>query len=77
MLLWESLGNHYLQAGYHVLVIENLSGLNAVNVVTLNKEALLALSREQMLTDLHEKNNYFIFEAENDFSRENINMVNR
>ena len=75
LLLWESLGNHYLQAGYHVLVIENLSGLNAVNVVTLNKEALLALSREQMLTDLHEKNNYFIFEAENDFSRENINMV--
>jgi len=67
--VWEDLGTFYLKKGKHEIVLENVKGFNAVNLLVLIPENEYYKAKENVERLLQYKTIIYIFEAESDLYR--------
>ena len=63
-----------LTVGNHVLTLENMEGLNAVNLISVMPEEKALEMKQRFETWLEGKDLLYVFEAESDFFRENAQV---
>jgi hypothetical protein len=75
--VWEDLGDFSLGKGSHSLVIQNINGFNAVNILALVPTSELANLREETDNLMKNKTAVYIYEAETDLYGDNVEINNK
>ncbi|WP_004068144.1 hypothetical protein [Thermococcus litoralis] len=73
--VWEDLGTFNLEKGEHKIVLENVRGFNAVNLFALIPENEYNKARKEAIELLQNKTIIYLFEAESDLYRENVEII--
>ena len=72
--VWKRLGSYNLSAGKHTLILENVEGINAVNLLLLVPEEEYINSEKKFQERYANKTLVHVLEAENEFHGFNVNV---
>jgi len=73
--VWKELGTVYLKKGKHEIVLENIYGFNAINLLVLVPEKYYYAQKKIVEKTLQNKAVIYIFEGEDDFYYRNAKAV--
>ncbi|WP_445475518.1 hypothetical protein ACT9XH_01875 [Methanococcoides methylutens] len=74
--IWKNLGTYHLEKGKHEIILENLEGLNAVNLFVLIPEDEYKKAQSEFVYTIQNKRVIHLFEAESDIYREYAEVNN-
>jgi hypothetical protein len=74
---WTNVGVFNATSGKHVLTLENVEGLNAVNLVTVMPEQAELEMAQNLERAVEDKDMLYVFEAESDMLREGASVASK
>lgn len=72
--VWKDVGVRDLTSGRHILTLENLEGLNAVNLIAIMPKRKASEMKQGFESSLQSKDLLYVFEAESGMLRENASV---
>ena len=72
--VWKNAGVFNMTSGRHVLTLENVEGLNAVNLIAVMPGEKALEMKQRFESSLQSKDLLYVFEAESDMLRENASV---
>lgn len=73
--VWRIIGNYKWASGRHVLTLENVDGLNSVNLVNVMPEGKALEIVQKFKRAVEDKDLLYVFEGESDMLREDASVV--